>query len=323
MTNPDGSQPTGSQGGQLNTGLGIASSLLGFAGGMYDSYQNRKTARQNTDKTIAANKAESELAYQRSVEQWNAQNLYNSPEAQMARFKSAGLNPHLIYGQGNPGNASSPVNYQPARVQYDYAAGNYGATIQSILPTLMSVGTWMQQMRSSEAQIQSTNTNTQRAQQVIDYLVEMNPKLLEQMSNRLSLFPYQRDATRFATDTANLKLFQNEQEFRYQYGDDLYKNYGSSYEGPRAPISGMKKVQLLQQMSRNQILEYDKKLKEAQSSWTDFDITNPQAIMQMVAQGIFGLAGQTLRLNQKRRPVTHELEHRMKGGRVNIRRRIY
>lgn len=32
---------------------------------------------------------------------WSRQNEYNSPAAQMARFKEAGLNPHLIYGQGN------------------------------------------------------------------------------------------------------------------------------------------------------------------------------------------------------------------------------
>jgi hypothetical protein len=30
---------------------------------------------------------------------WNRQNMYNAPEAQMKRFKDAGLNPHLIYGQ--------------------------------------------------------------------------------------------------------------------------------------------------------------------------------------------------------------------------------
>lgn len=34
------------------------------------------------------------------------QNSYNSPAAQMARYRQAGLNPHLIYGQGNPGNQS-------------------------------------------------------------------------------------------------------------------------------------------------------------------------------------------------------------------------
>jgi hypothetical protein len=32
---------------------------------------------------------------------WNRQNIYNSPQAQMERFKEAGLNPHLIYGQTN------------------------------------------------------------------------------------------------------------------------------------------------------------------------------------------------------------------------------
>lgn len=41
---------------------------------------------------------------------WNMQNEYNSPQAQMARFKAAGLNPHLIYGKGNPGNASTISN---------------------------------------------------------------------------------------------------------------------------------------------------------------------------------------------------------------------
>lgn len=45
--------------------------------------------------------------FNQSVEQWNRQNAYNHPAAQMARFKEAGLNPHLIYGQGNAGNAAN------------------------------------------------------------------------------------------------------------------------------------------------------------------------------------------------------------------------
>lgn len=38
------------------------------------------------------------------------QNAYNSPKAQMARYQEAGLNRHLIYGQGSPGNQSSPLS---------------------------------------------------------------------------------------------------------------------------------------------------------------------------------------------------------------------
>lgn len=38
---------------------------------------------------------------------WQMQNEYNSPQAQMNRFQEAGLNPNLVYGQGNSGNAGS------------------------------------------------------------------------------------------------------------------------------------------------------------------------------------------------------------------------
>lgn len=40
---------------------------------------------------------------------WNLNNEYNTPAAQMQRFKEAGLNPNLVYTQGTPGNSSSPA----------------------------------------------------------------------------------------------------------------------------------------------------------------------------------------------------------------------
>lgn len=46
------------------------------------------------------------------VKFWNLQNEYNTPANQMKRFNDAGLNPNLIYGQGNPGNASGAPNFQ-------------------------------------------------------------------------------------------------------------------------------------------------------------------------------------------------------------------
>lgn len=57
------------------------------------------------------NRRWSENMYQRqyndNLQFWAMQNAYNSPQAQMQRFQEAGLNPNLIYGQGNSGNASS------------------------------------------------------------------------------------------------------------------------------------------------------------------------------------------------------------------------
>jgi len=45
---------------------------------------------------------------------WALQNAYDSPEAQMSRYKAAGLNPNLIYGQSNQGAAlSAPEVMRP------------------------------------------------------------------------------------------------------------------------------------------------------------------------------------------------------------------
>lgn len=55
---------------------------------------------------------------------WNRNNEYNSPLAQMTRFKEAGLNPNLIYGQGTqaaPIRSSSVGNFKPDAPQFDLA----------------------------------------------------------------------------------------------------------------------------------------------------------------------------------------------------------
>ena len=61
--------------------------------------------------TQSNNQANMELAkYQneQNIKLWQMQNEYNLPKNQMQRYIDAGLNPNLMYGQGNPGNASAP-----------------------------------------------------------------------------------------------------------------------------------------------------------------------------------------------------------------------
>lgn len=48
-------------------------------------------------------------------------NWYNSPEQQMKRFEEAGLNPHLIYGQGNAGNMVAPSQPNQHVPNYNFA----------------------------------------------------------------------------------------------------------------------------------------------------------------------------------------------------------
>lgn len=75
---------------------------------------NELSGRTARDEQNAWNKEQSLEAYQRDLEMWNLQNEYNSPSSQMARYQAAGLNPLLVYGQGNPGNASGAPSYNPS-----------------------------------------------------------------------------------------------------------------------------------------------------------------------------------------------------------------
>lgn len=83
-------------------------------------------------------------SYQRNVEQWNRENEYNAPSAQVQRLKDAGLNPHLVYGHGSIANTAngSPqlelpsqtdrARYNPPQVHFDFQQA-YNQAIQSQL----------------------------------------------------------------------------------------------------------------------------------------------------------------------------------------------
>lgn len=86
-------------GGASNLGSG----LFGYFGQKKANETNLKIARE-------ANAANLDL--------WNKTNEYNSPAMQMARYKEAGLNPALIYGNGSSsaGNAPQPQRWETAQV---------------------------------------------------------------------------------------------------------------------------------------------------------------------------------------------------------------
>lgn len=82
----------------------------------------------NIISTAMANDANERMQHEQNkwnLEQWNRNNAYNSPAAQMQRFKAAGLNPDLMYQQGTPGissapaQGSNPIPKQPFQMQLD------------------------------------------------------------------------------------------------------------------------------------------------------------------------------------------------------------
>lgn len=94
--------------------------------------QSMQTATAASGQMLAAktNKKDRKFAEMMSnrqrewaIDDWNRNNLYNSPEQQMARFKAAGLNPNLIYGQQSNAapirSSDTPQNFRSNREMSD------------------------------------------------------------------------------------------------------------------------------------------------------------------------------------------------------------
>ena len=115
-------------------------------------------------------------AAERNYQYWQLMNEYNTPANQMKRFGDAGLNPNLIYGQGTPGNASSPVQRSTQRHDLSIDPNILGALGYQLDKNRtendieVSQGTLANQTRSIDAM------NALRATQVaqLNSVVELN-----------------------------------------------------------------------------------------------------------------------------------------------------
>ncbi len=157
---------------------------------------------------------QSQLSYSRemydkqradALADWNRQNAYNSPAAQMTRFKEAGLNPNLIYGQQSQSpvvRSSSVEGYSPRAPQVDL--GNAAAMGLQGLSTYQD--TQLKNVQTDLVKEQIKNASTDNMLKQLDW-AEKNIRL-----------PY---AQSMAQSNAEALKIQNEQRLQdLQFGKD-------------------------------------------------------------------------------------------------------
>lgn len=100
----------------------IIGSVVDGITGIFNSSQQAKYSKRNTDRQIQANWDLANLKYQKDLEQWYRENAYNAPDEQMRRLRNAGLNPNLVYGTGTvTGNTTtSGPRFDRPDVEYNY-----------------------------------------------------------------------------------------------------------------------------------------------------------------------------------------------------------
>lgn len=123
-----------------------------------------------TAMTNAANEQAATTAYKRGIEQWNRENAYNSPTAQMERLKQAGLNPNLVYGGGATTLSAHSPAVPTAKVE---AQKPFGFDFD-LLGALQTAQSMRIAKDTSEATINKTNAEILNLQQQNDNLKSQN-----------------------------------------------------------------------------------------------------------------------------------------------------
>lgn len=146
-------------------------SIISSVGGAVSSIANLIGGNSSLRKQIQAQKEENQrnreynlylarLQNQWNLEQWQRENDYNSPTAQMARYRAAGLNPNLIYGQQNTAASSPTLTSGASSAPQDMSPigreRNFGQAIQEQLNLEMQKA----QVDAIKAQTENTKANT-------------------------------------------------------------------------------------------------------------------------------------------------------------------
>lgn len=117
------------------TGAIITGAIASGTNFVNQQNQNRRLIEGQTN----ANNQNLALMYGQqayNTRMWERQTEYNSPLNQMKRFKEAGLNPNLIYGQGTPGNADPVRPYSTPELK-SIQSGTQAPYFNDISPTMM------------------------------------------------------------------------------------------------------------------------------------------------------------------------------------------
>lgn len=185
-------------------------------------------------------RASEKRARAHDINMWDKTNQYNHPSAQMARLRSAGLNPNLVYG-GSSGQTAGTANSLPSAnaPEYDMNIGEPFQKYFQIKNTEAQTNNLDAQSRLNAANtILANNKSKTELQNTLnkgkDYIKTMAEiKNLGEINNRLISDSKYAENRASASDTGRFD------------GDDLVKQMVNAY---RAENPGQTITQLIQSM---------------------------------------------------------------------------
>lgn len=212
----------------ITAGAGLLGSLVGYFG----AQEQRDFESEEAAKQRMWNARMLERQNEWSLEQWNRENAYNNPSAQIQRLKDAGLNP-LYYGL----DGSSASSIQSAQVLgYDRASGTFanplGASVSSGLDTAIATAEVMQKLADTAKKNNENITETQKRQKIMVEMAETQAKIKKLLSDT-NLNEDKRNQIQKALDWSD-RLYQaqlNEIDSRVQLSESQKKRIDALLPG--------------------------------------------------------------------------------------------
>lgn len=152
----------------------IASAIIGEAGSLLSSGLQALTGIYNTKKQVQYSKELMDYNNNINIANWQRQNAYNAPSAEMSRLRAAGINPDMYYSQGASGISASPI-----------ASSSGSVGLQSPISTDFGKSTMQSMLMDSQKKLLDSQTAKNLAD--ANQTNQLTPWVTEQVKSQLGL----------------------------------------------------------------------------------------------------------------------------------------
>lgn len=172
------------------------------------------------------------------IDQQNKANEYNSPKAQMDRFKNANLNPNLIYGSSPSGAAGEFTAREGRDIEMQgegkqLLASGIGSAVDQGLQAYYSHEQHKAGMDKLEADTRKVNLDNDRESILQSYrnktIPERIKKEMQQLSTETELLELRKRHQELLNDTGHQNLLQSINETHKSDYEALERQYGTGH----------------------------------------------------------------------------------------------